>query len=247
MEGKARNPERKLAAPRLRSHHRRMSIRTPILAVVLALPLPVIGQVDPEAPATEQKAEPEDVILDPQGRRYCAPETGLMSERVLRAAGEESLEGKEFSDRKILRLVICPTFEKPLVLRLYRREGAPFLAIRRLSGLGGYELGKVELTGEVAVEPAVFEKLFAAATADTLTGLSKMTCERRSATANFDGTWWSMEIRTPEGLRTIDLTSPRSLEEDATDLSPYLTKQAVLDLIEFAKELHLAAGMKLPG
>jgi hypothetical protein len=218
-------------------------MKSKIVTILLLLSvLGVIdGQEDPFSSRTQENSNTKASasVSDVYGNAYCDVSKGLLNGTVLRQAGEVSLYNKKL--RFSIRVTVSPTFGKPIILRLYEQDGEFFVSLRRLSGRGGYELGHVELFGEISVSENGYKDMAVRANQESISGLSKMTVKQRLDTRVMDGACWTMEIISNNEYKVIDLFSPTPLSQDATGIHPNLTKKAMNDFLDLAHRLFQLA------
>ena len=76
-------------------------------------------------------------------------ETAAWERELLARFGEEPLDSAAFDSDECYRFILLPTFDRPLLVRVWRHNGRPYIVTKQLGGVGGY--GKPAL-GKVAVE-----------------------------------------------------------------------------------------------
>jgi hypothetical protein len=198
---------------------------------------------DPPSEKTAPDAKDSNTNLDIYGDLYCDPKKGLFNAPILRSAGEASLYRGTSSSAISLRLAISPVREKPIVLRMYQRGDSYYISLRRLSGRGGYELGHLELSGEISISKQDFIEVVSMADRESILDLSKMTLQQRNDTLMMDSSCWSLEYLKNNNYQVIDLYSADRYAEGAIKLCPQLTKHAMEVFLDLTRRLFTLCDM----
>lgn len=182
-----------------------------------------------------QSDPPSPVFDDPLGNKYF-PDDRTSFDRYTRhllAMGEPSLFSlADDREHEVYRFLYVPTFSKPIDFRAYVDGEDYRMTITRLSGNGGYDPGKKELTGTMLMEPIEFEALRnAMANPNLRSPISELQAE---AFAVLDGEQWILESLSDGEYSLAQVQSPEFL----IDPDPTLVKRRA----EFAKEL----GIEIP-
>lgn len=214
-------------------------------SLYIGLALVLFSQEDPFAPNVESGVRTNDrdkaKICDLRGTPYCDSNDILFNSEVLLRSGELSLSDMNASSFA-LRITIKPTFEKPIVLKMVEDDKACNLSVRRLSGLGGYELGHVELIAEVKVSKNESAEIFKIVRQASVQNLTKMTSKQRESMRAQDGIVYTVEIFSGGKLSVIDVFF-LNLDQDLVSVSPFLTKDAITSLAEIVKLVFRASGI----
>ncbi|NGM49997.1 hypothetical protein G5B46_10300 [Caulobacter sp. 602-2] len=136
---------------------------------------------------------------------------------TLSAAAEPSLYAysrqRHPSGVRAYRLIILPSFDKPVIVRLNRRaSGEIDLIAKRLSGAGGYDPGQLEKAGVVRRtltpnEARQFQAMLARA--------GKLNRRPVTCTMGLDGSEWILESADGGTYRYVNRWSPERGDERA--------------------------------
>jgi hypothetical protein len=202
--------------------------------LLLALQIPSFSQVD-----VDPFARVADKI--PRWPQSIAP-----SEEQLKSFNEPSLKAPAPADSTEIRFIWVPTFNKPVAIRATKTGDKRILKVVRMSGLGGYDWGKIEIEKSVEITDPQWKTLAGLASAD---GARKPTEKAEKelrenfveAMSGLDGSTWFLEVRDTDGYTVEGVPNPiigdaaveKSLKEKSNlDLKPFLS--VCLKLFDFS-------------
>lgn len=164
-----------------------------------------------ESPNIEEVVEIEP-ILDAGGKAFFKAHSAVLNAKILKLCDERSLHDRE-DNEAVFRLILSPTFGKPLVLRSFLKGERPFFEVKRLSGRGGYDLGEVEITGSVEFSDEIHKIIWKTLRSPGFHRISSLTFEQRYGLSGLDGTWISFEIARDGVYRVAELWSPNKINK----------------------------------
>lgn len=128
----------------------------------------------------------------------------------LAAAGEPSLyvgEGKgALEGERIVRFLWLRTFDAPIVIRVdFREHELPRLVAKRLTGMGGYDVGKVDLMIDRPLDDEEADRIKAALEQDNIFRSPRPSC----GPPGMDGAQWMIEGSDAGGYHFARAWSPQ--------------------------------------
>ncbi|MCB1086659.1 MAG: hypothetical protein KDM63_06410 [Verrucomicrobiae bacterium] len=174
--------------------------------LLVAEELPKLSELDP---FTEGSGY-EEALERHTGPPFVAE---LPTEALSKEFKEPLLSGPKYTEREVYRLTIFPAFDKPMTFRLeVIDESRGMIHVKRLSGKGGYDLGKIELSSSVSVEGRVFaEVLKKVREPRSINPYGKLTQEHVQYLWGLDGSNWYLEGRRADNYTFTHVWSARSL------------------------------------
>ncbi|WP_218821544.1 hypothetical protein, partial [Sphingobium sp. Z007] len=115
--------------------------------------------------------------------------------------GEAAVEGK-----RVVRFLWLRTFHPPIIVRIdFRRDKPPRLVAKRLTGIGSYEVGKVDLTIDRALDDVEADRVKALLAQDDMFTSASPSC----GPPGTDGAQWMVGVIDAEGYHFTRAWSPR--------------------------------------
>jgi hypothetical protein len=137
---------------------------------------------------------------------------GEIEREALRRFGERPLEDASFSSGVSYRLILYPTFHRPILVQARMDGGVPGLKTKTLSGVGGYgigELGKLAVNEQRPLSSSEWQRF------EVYIDDSEFWTEPRIDTHDEpveDGNVWSLHARRPDLFHRIDRITPSRKE-----------------------------------
>jgi hypothetical protein len=155
--------------------------------------------------------ETHRIIQNDDGPAY----TSKPPERTLKERFHEPLLNAEAETiPESYRFTYFPTFENPWTIRLIvRSENSGDLIVKRLSGKGGYDPGKLDLTRTLPITGERFNKLIEILRKpDAARPYGNLTELQVGMLAGLDGSTWHLETRRGQGYRCADVWCANDLK-----------------------------------
>ena len=203
-----------------------------------------LKEVDPfsDSPETDR------IIQNDDGPPYTSqPPESTLKERFQ----EPLLNGEAEAIPESYRFTYFPTFENPWTIRLtVRSENSGDLIVKRLSGMGGYDPGELNLTRTLPIKGEPFKKLIGILRKpDAARPYGNLTELQVGMLAGFDGSTWYLETRRGQEYRCADVWCADDLEgTKKIMLEEKLTVYRQLNpepFLQACEALISAAGLKM--
>ena len=162
------------------------------------------------------------------------PKSIAPTEEQLKGFKAENLKNNKQKESIFVRFLWQPTFDSPLLITAFKSEEGKTLSIKRMSGKGGYDWGKINLNKSIKLTDAQWNRIVklyqvkgARKPSESFKGSMKDNFVE--AFSGLDGSRWFLEVKdskgyTVEGIPNPlqDNQKPAKFEELGVDLEPFV-------------------------
>jgi hypothetical protein len=132
---------------------------------------------------------------------YTAFLTAAEEPALYAGQGKVALDGE-----RVVRFLWLRTFHPPIVIRTsFSKDKPPWLVAKRLTGMGGYEVGKVDLTIDRPLDDGEADRMNALLAQDDIFTSAPPSC----GPPGTDGAQWMVEGVDAAGYHFVRAWSPR--------------------------------------